>query len=358
MRINIDGPATQAEARSRLASAWESSRFPQAIVLEGPAGTGKKKLAMDLAALLSCTDAEVRPCGRCFGCRMARDPGAVDRWMVPLESDDRETPDKMNQATAELVGRFVANPYHTGLLGSTAMISVDAIRLLGPRFAMKSPGVRTVIFPEADRMNEAAANALLKTLEEVPPDTYFILTTSSRGSLLKTIQSRCLPLQVPVLSDAEILQLVPQYGFKDISADLLGFAMGSAGKAMEGFDAQFPRLSTRAVRFAEDAWKRRYSELFLALDDWDLKSPADALGLLEALSFFLSDLQRIRSGLEPRCPGMAAGRDESLWQSVQPYQIEAAFKYIQDASRRLQERKQSITMVLQNLALLLSGGLA
>lgn len=356
MRIQLEGPQSQAQARSRLVNAWEHQRFPQAILLEGPAGVGKKKLAMDLAALLSCTDTETRPCGRCFGCKMARDPGAADRWLVPLETEDRENPDKIFQATASLVARFVANPYHTGVVGSTAIVSVDAVRLISARFGMTSQGVRTVIIPEADSMNEAAANALLKTLEEVPPNSYFILTTSSRSSLLKTIQSRCLPLQVPILSDSEIAGILPQYSYSEASVDVIGYAMGSAGKAMEALDVQFELFADRAMRFAEYAWKRQVSDVFFAIDDWALKGHSDGLFLLDVIGFFISDLLRLRSDLPARCPHMVSGRDADLWDVVPAFQLEAAFKKIQDSVRRLQERKQSVPMVLQNLALQLNGG--
>lgn len=356
MIAELSGPLSQAKARERLVHAWSSHRFPQAVLLEGPAGIGKKKLAMDLAALLSCTDEETRPCGRCFGCRMARDPGASDRWLVPLETEDRESPDKINAATTSLVEKFVANPYHTGLIGSTALISVDAVRLLSARFGMKSQGVRTVIIPEAECMNEAAANAMLKTLEEVPPDTYFLLTCSARGSLLKTIQSRCLPLQLPVLSDPEIASLLPTYQYAQASTDCIGYSMGSAGKAMEALDSQLLETSMRAVRYAEEAFRRRFSDLFFSIDDWNYKVPSEALFFLELLGFFFSDLQRLRSGMPPRCPEMAEGRDSDFWEQVPAYQLEAAFKYIQEYTRRLQERKQSVPMVLQNLALQMGGG--
>lgn len=356
MQIQLEGPASQSEARGRLVSAWEHHRFPQAILLEGPAGIGKKKLAMDLAALLSCTHADARPCGRCFGCRMARDPGATDRWLVPLETEDRETTDKINQGTMALVERFVKNPYHTNVIGSTALISVDAVRLLSSRFGMKSPGVRTVIIPEADSMNEAAANALLKTLEEVPSDTYFILTTSARSSLLKTIQSRCLPLQLPILADAEIAEILPRLDYKAMGSDEVGYAMGSAGKAMEAIDGQMITVSARAVRYAEDAFLHRISEAFFAIDDWGLKGHAEALFFLEVLSFFVADLQRLRSGLSPRCPAMAGQRDTGFWSAVPAHQLETTLKKVQDSMRRLQERKQSVPMVLQNLVLQISGG--
>jgi DNA polymerase-3 subunit delta' len=53
-------------------------------------------------------------------------------------------------------------------------------------------------------MNESAANAFLKTLEEVPPDTYFLLTTNCREKMLQTIRSRCLALHFLPLSDEEV----------------------------------------------------------------------------------------------------------------------------------------------------------
>ena len=86
IEYTLHGPVSQERARIRLMSSLRENRFPQSILIDGPAGIGKKALAMEIARALQCTDPNMRPCGHCFGCRMADDSGATEGWVVPMES--------------------------------------------------------------------------------------------------------------------------------------------------------------------------------------------------------------------------------------------------------------------------------
>ena len=202
IEYTLHGPASQERARIRVMSALRENRFPQAILIDGPAGIGKKWLAMEIAKALQCTDPNMRPCGHCFGCRMAEDSGATDGWVVPMEADEaraRSSDDVAPGSKAKTIEDFKKayieeiqkNPYRVDIFSTGAYISVDLIRSMTSSFAMKGDRIRTIVIAEADRMNESAANAFLKTLEDVPANTYFILTTSSREKMLQTIRSRC-----------------------------------------------------------------------------------------------------------------------------------------------------------------------
>ena len=233
-------------------------------------GIGKKALAMEIAKALQCTAEGERPCGNCFGCKMAADPGVTDNWLFPMEAAEaaaRSADDVSAGSNAKTVQDFkqayieeiTKNPYRVDIFSAGAVISVELIRTMTASFAMKGDRVRVVIIAEADRMNDSAANAFLKTLEEVPPNTYFILTTSSREKLLQTIRSRCLA----------------EHGKKWCSL---------------------------AVDFLVKSLLTDYADLFLQLKDVAIEDPYEANRFLEVLSFLLADLLRLKAGAPLRLP--------------------------------------------------------
>ena len=139
-------------------------RLPQAVLLTGPAGSGKLRTAVWLAAALLCTGGADKPCGRCPACHKALDRAHPD--LIVVDEGD-------------------------------AAILVDRARALRQEAAvLPNDGDRKVfILRHADRLNTAAQNALLKLLEEPPRYAFFILTSERPGELLETIRSRCTRFQ-------------------------------------------------------------------------------------------------------------------------------------------------------------------
>jgi len=349
MNLLLQPPASWQDSIQKLMSAWQAGRFPQAVLLDGPAGIGKKKLAMDLAQFLACENETKRPCGECFSCKTINDPGASDHWLLPLaiESKDRTVPEKVNEATTECLQKIVKNPYRLGIIPPTAYIAVPQVRHLWERISLKASGTRVYLIVEADCMNDASANALLKTLEEVPPQTYFILTTAVRHNLLQTIQSRCMPLRLPPLSPAEIAQALQNEGFTAPSADLLGMSMGSVGKALQCEDFDLQAFIDRTVEFLQKVEKRQWSQLFRLLDTWFSKELDPVLFFLEVLGVVVDDLQRAKAGASVRLPSC-------LERGLSSYGAERCTRMlvvISQAARRLEDRKGTVPMVLQTMAL-------
>ena len=175
IEYRLNGPASQERIRIRLMAALRENRFPQSILIDGPVGIGKKALAMEIAQALQCTSPSVRPCGNCFGCKMAADTGVTDNWVVPMEAKEasaRNASDVSAGSSAKTIQDFkqayieeiTKNPYRVDIFSAGALISVELIRTMTASFAMKGDRVRVVIIAEADRMNDSAANAFLKTL--------------------------------------------------------------------------------------------------------------------------------------------------------------------------------------------------
>lgn len=169
----------QPQALALLRRALASGRTHHAYLFEGPEGVGKELMAIALAARLLCEDEMLAPdddsCGACAACRLVAvgnhpDLHLIHRGLHKLHPD---------RAVRQRKGLFLA---------------VDLVRhfLIEPATMKPTRGRRRVfILRDAERMNEGAQNALLKTLEEPPGAATLILVTSSAARLLPTIRSRC-----------------------------------------------------------------------------------------------------------------------------------------------------------------------
>ena len=350
MNLFTNPPASWREAIGKLNAAWKAGRFPQAVLLDGPAGLGKKKLAMDLAAFLSCENGDARPCGHCFACKTAVDPGAADQWLLPLvmENRERKIHDKVAEATSELLNDIIPAPFALDTLSPTALIGVEEVRHLRARLGLKASGVRVYIIAEADTMNDNAANALLKTLEEVPPQTYFILTTSRGNSMLQTIMSRCMPLRLPPLKSDEIAAMLVQLGHPSPSPDMLGMAMGSVGKALQSIECNLPEAQARAVEFLGHCLDRQWSNAFAGVASWFEKDVDAALFFLDVLAIVVEDMLRRESGAPVRFPALVTtDQDFHLGSEA----VSRILAHVSNTVRRLEDRKGSVPVAMQTLAL-------
>ncbi len=371
IEYTLKGPVSQERARIRLMSALRENRFPQSILIDGPAGIGKKALAMELAKALQCTDPNMRPCGHCFGCRMAMDSGVTDSWVIPLDTKEahaKSADDVSAGSTAKTIEDFKKtyieeiqkDPYRVDLFSTSAFISVDLIRSMTGSFAMKGDRVRVIIIAEADRMNEAASNAFLKTLEDVPPDTYFILTTSSREKMLQTIRSRCLALHLLPLTDEEVRQEAMKFGGEEfdeesLTDDVVGLAVGSPGKAL--YYAQHGKdWCNLACNFVRKSLVQDYTALFFELKDASLDDAYEANRFLEVLSFLIADLLRSLAGAPLRLPETTLNVGLANFPRVNATALELALVCVQETMSRIESRRVTAGMCLQNLAIKLFEG--
>jgi len=200
--------------RRRLRQAVSHRALPSSLLLHGPRGIGKQRLALWLGQLLLCTADDNRPCGKCQSCHYAAELVHPDlRWFFPrpraAESDGnaQEVLDDYAEAVAERAsthGLYAAPPGSDGIFVATVRAIV--------RLAAFTPTIsrrKVIVIGDAERMvsqegADQAANAFLKLLEEPPSDTTIILTSSEPGALLATIRSRLVALRVAPLSEADV----------------------------------------------------------------------------------------------------------------------------------------------------------
>lgn len=209
----------------------ERGRMPHAILLHGPLGVGKKVFAESLAKALLCESPtpEGGACGQCKSCHWFEQGSHPDYKLIePAEKNEDE------DAPAKKGGRHIA---------------IAEIRALGEFLALASHqgGWRVVVLHPAEAMNIAAANALLKTLEEPPANVLLVLVSHQPGRLLPTVLSRCRKVAVALPDWQAAADWLRHQGLAEPEA-LLREAGGAPLVALEYADAE--RLVRRA-RFVE-----------------------------------------------------------------------------------------------------------
>lgn len=200
-------------------------RVPNALLFTGRDAIGKRRFAIELARAFLCNEtSDSEGCGKCPACTRA----------ATFHEPDRERKDefeRVNFSEHGDVGMIV--PYRRSIL-------VAAIRDL-EREAFFRPfeaRARFFIIDDADRMNDSASNALLKTLEEPPASSHIVLITSRPDRLMRTIRSRCQTIRfAPVPTEAIEKQIAAQ-GHTSNSEITSRFADGSLGRAIS-LDTEF-----------------------------------------------------------------------------------------------------------------------
>lgn len=243
------------ELRARLGTAMRAGRLPTALLLVGPPGVGKQRLGLWIGAGLLCERGPGEPCGTCHACRLATGIVHPDlNWFFPVARPKGDE-DRQAAEAEELLGQALQARREQPLYArpdGLAAIFLPLVRVLHRRAQLRpAMGARKVfVIGEADRLvpqasSPEAANALLKVLEEPPPDTYFVLTSAEPASLLPTIRSRVVQLRVRRLRAADVARFlteVPQPPLPAAEAKRRAeLAAGSIGAALaevaEGRDA-------------------------------------------------------------------------------------------------------------------------
>ncbi len=188
-------------ARFRALTA-DPAHMPHAILLYGAKGVGKLDLALELARWLLCQRPHAEgACGECDACNWFDQGNHPDFRRVEPKTDE-EADDLSEEVKPKTKAKKGARP-----------IPVEAVREVTEFLNLSSHrgGWRVALFHPAEAMNTAAANALLKTLEEPPDRVLLLLVSHQPGRLLPTVLSRCRQVAVPLPPKEEALAwLAPQ----------------------------------------------------------------------------------------------------------------------------------------------------
>ena len=186
--------------------AIENNKISHAYIINGEKGMGKRTVAKAFAMTLLCEEKGTVPCMKCHSCVQALTDNNPDLIMI---TPDKPTTLSIDHIRQTLVNDVELKPY--------------------------SNSHKVYIVEDAELMNNAAQNAILKTIEEPPEYAVIILLTTNISALLQTVLSRCVKLDMqPLKKEVVKKYLMEKEKVVDYQADIaVSFAGGNLGKAID-----------------------------------------------------------------------------------------------------------------------------
>jgi DNA polymerase-3 subunit delta' len=267
-----------------LSQAIARETLPPTLLLAGPTGVGKFVVARAAAAAVNCLSPAhdraglpLDACGKCRSCDRVERAVHVD--VISIAPDER------------------------------ASIKIDVIREVLERTAFRpfEGRRRVVIIRDAETLEVSAQNALLKSLEEPPPSTSFLLTTAVPSALLPTVRSRCMWLRFGRLTEREVVEVlvrdhdVPEHEARGAAA----LADGRIGEALALGSTDVAVLREAALLLLRQAASshtvagRLQAATLLTTGPSRKERPREDVGLLlRMLAAMLRDLELLNSGAD------------------------------------------------------------
>ncbi len=227
-----------ASAIAFLLAATRQGHLAHALMFAGADGIGKRAVAMGYAAWLLCEAPTDDACGTCPSCRLVAAASHPDLQVVGIPAGKKE-------------------------------IGVDRAREL-KRFAQLRAlhgRSKIIVIDDAQALNVSAQNALLKTLEEPPPSSQFILVVNNPDAMLPTVRSRCQRLAFAPLDATTVVEVLRANGLDAALADeLAALCEGSPGRALLLRDSTEAGARARLLSLLADVGGARYCRLMQVAD--------------------------------------------------------------------------------------------
>jgi len=318
---------------SVLRANLQSGRFPHAFLFVGPEGVGKRTFARTLAMALLCernSEVLLDPCETCPGCVQARGGTHPDLIEVARPDDRQELP-------------------------------IRVIRDLCAEFGLKpARGARKIaIVDDVDDMNDEAANAFLKTLEEPPPGAVLILIGTSAELQLETIVSRCQVVRFEPIAEPELAALLVEKGVASDPSDAARLAVlgeGSVSRATGLADPDLERFRRELIDELAVEHGFDPTELANRLAAFIRQAGKESSQQRRVAGLLIDELARLfrgvlwqTAGLEAPCPDPADRRSALLLaQRLEPEDVFVLADRCLEAAYHL-ERNLYLPLVLESL---------
>jgi DNA polymerase-3 subunit delta' len=299
-----------------LSGALRKEMLASSYLFYGEVGTGKWALALELAKAINCENLQIPPkvgnenqvCDGCPSCRK------IDKLIHPDVKTIFPVP---SVKTEEEIERFkkekIQEPYAIVKFERNVNIPVDHIRQMQKELELKpfEAKRKVVIISEVENMHPASANSLLKTLEEPPPNSHLILTTTDINRLLPTMVSRCQQVRFGKISSSLIeKKLREKCQIPEKKASFYAkTSNGSLGRALDLIQGEKENIRQEALDLLETSIEGNTVKIMEKVDEfqnrWDKNS------ILEMFEFLISLFRDVYLTLETSDRGKLINYDIS-----------------------------------------------
>jgi len=209
--------------KNQLIKTVKDNRIAHAQLFIGPEGSGKMALALAYAQFINCENkGENDACGTCSSCRKYNKLVHPDlHFMVPVKRSSESKPENTDNYIETWRETLLENPYinprtwyqKLDLENKQGIIPANESSRVINKLFFKSfeAEYKTMIIWLPERMNQSAANKLLKLIEEPPPKTVFLMVSENPDLLLPTILSRTQKIRVPKIDDESMFNAISDY---------------------------------------------------------------------------------------------------------------------------------------------------
>jgi len=229
----------QEQIKEHLQNALSTGKISHAYIINGEKSSGKEFIAKIFAMALQCEREGVEPCNECRSCKQTLSKNQPDIIYVSHEKPNTISVDDIR---AQVNNDVAIKPY--------------------------SSKYKVYIINEAEKMTPQAQNAILKTLEEPPAYAVIMLLVSNMNSLLPTILSRCVTLNMkPVRDELVRKYLMEELQVPDYKANVcVGFARGNVGKAkLLASSEEFENIKSEALSLLKYIKEMEMQEIVAAI---------------------------------------------------------------------------------------------
>lgn len=330
MVMNLDElKALQPVVMTQLQTIFEKNRIGHAYIFDGEKDTGKEEVATYFIRLLLCDEPLNNvPCGTCRHCKR-------------IDSGN--------------------HPNVTHIHPDGQYIKIDQIRELISEMTKTGfeEGRKVYIIHDAERMNVASSNTLLKFLEEPEGLVTAILLTSNYQSILPTIQSRCQHIKFSSIPKHILRQKLQQEGITESMSATISMMTNSVEKGLElAKNEQFALARKTVLKLVETVGKNVHEALLIVYDEWlpNFKEKYEFEQALDLLLYAYRDIVAIKANLEADCtfPDM-----RQVWKSIALHStydcLSNQMQAILQARQNL-ERNMNRTLLMEQLMLKLQEG--
>ncbi len=350
------------DTKRALIRSVQNNHVAHAQLFDGPVGGAGIALAWAFATFVNCENKQADDaCGQCASCSKMRKLVHPDVYHIfPLPRTPKEGEDLLGELTPKWRTFLEESPYRTlsewlTYINATGnqqgIIPIKESRSIINKLSLKAfeGEFKIMLFWQPELLNTAAANALLKILEEPPEKTLFLIVSSQSDKLLTTIISRTQRVAIRSFTDEEVAQFLGQKGIEERRARQIAFLC--EGNLSEAIRLTHETEDDRHAWFAN--WMRKcYSRDFAALvklaDEFDSLGKEKQKGIFDYTLNLFRDLFLWQNGVEDllRLQEEELGFVQKFGKAVQPAAIEMLIQEITDGYYHLERNARAKVLFL------------